>query len=182
MHLHAVTTRSVPLPSEASSTPPGHGDEQFEGTRQYVLARIDESIPLLQRAIELLADPVPGGDLQPFSPLARRLEGIVGATTGAANLMQEAMLWYGALRADAELPQQHATRERAVLAHVLTAAHGVARATGFVRAMLEMQRTPAGGTDMWREQALADAADAVTFLGETRSLVEAFEPRASATA
>lgn len=177
MHLHAVTARPASLASESPATPRGDAGEQFEGTRQYVLGRIDESIPLVQRAIELLSDPIPGGDLQPFSPLTRRLEGIVGATMGAANLMQETMLWYGDLRAHADLPEQQAIRERAVLAHVMTAAQGLVRADGFIRAMLEMYRAPESGTDLWRGQALADAADAVTFLQETRSLVEALAVR-----
>lgn len=155
-------------------------DGNFDGTRAYVLGRMDEAGASLQRAIELLSMPLPGGPIPHASPYARQLGAIIGATMGASAALQESLLWYGDLRGRSTLPEPHAQRESAVLAHVLTGMQGVTRADGYARALLETGDSPPDVIlDMWREQAMADAADAATFIGEARAMVEALEQRAT---
>jgi len=152
---------------------------EFESTRGFLLERVDAAKPMVQKAIDLLAEPVPGGALKPYSPEAAHLDAIIGATLGSSNLVQETLLWYGQLRNNAALPAPLETREPAVLAHLMTATQGLARTDGMVRAMIDVGQTPLDGKDMWRFQALAEAEDALTFLQETRILIEGLTPRAA---
>lgn len=150
----------------------------FEDRRTYVLQRLDEAGTMFERSLELLSAPMPGGPVPHASPRARQLNGIIGAAMGAAIAVQEGLLWYGDLRAEATLPAALADPERAIIAHVMTAAQGLTRSEGFVRSMLELGQAPLDEFT-WREQALADADDGARWVRELSTLVAAMQPRAA---
>lgn len=175
-----VSVSPLPASSREAAQPARSvvAERGFDGTRAYVLGRMDEAGASLQRAINLLSAPLPGGPVPHASPYARQLGAIIGATMGASMALQESLLWYGDLRSRSTLPEPHAQRESAVLAHVLTGMQGVTRVDGYARALLDTGDSPPDVIlDMWREQAMTDAADAATFIGEARAMVEALEPR-----
>lgn len=165
---------SIASPSAGSVLAPA---SDFEARRAYVLQRLDDAGAMFRRSMELLTEPIAGGPVPPGSDRARQLDGIVAASMGAAIAVQEAMLWYGDIRAGATLPTEFAARERPVIAHVMTAVQGVTRTEGFVRAMLELGQAPLDeGT--WREQGRADAHDGALYATELAAVVAALRPRA----
>lgn len=175
----APPSAAAPAAPAIPAVPAAARVSDFEGRRTYVLQRLDEAGAMFERSIELLAQPMPAGAVTHGSSRAKLLNDVVGATMNAAIAVQEGMLWYGDIRAEATLPAEFVARERPVLAHVMTASQGMTRVEGFVRAMLELGQAPLDEFT-WREQALAEADDGARYVRHMAELVSAMQPRAAA--
>lgn len=169
--------RPVPLAPLTSATPQANGSAGFDGTRTYVLEQFDSAVGQLNRSVELLSKQIPPGPFEHSSSTYQHINQTIGAVNGAATAAQEGLVWYGELRASSTLPDHATARERAVMAHVFTGLSGVTRADGFMRGLLEVGHAPLN-QDQWRDQAVTDALDSITYLKQARELVEAMQPRA----